>query len=348
MKEQLNTTSLCFDDILLVPKKSNISTRSEIDIKTKIGNPNNPDAQIELRLPVIIAPMENISSTAMIRYIINSGGLGFINRFKSKEDRINQLKDIKLNAGVSISSSETNDSDFIKKILEYGSNIILIDTAFGHTDIAIEAVKKLRSIVPKTTHIMTGNVSSCEAYKDLMDAGADSVRVGIGGGSACTTRLVTGTGVPVLGSVIDIYSKLNGDDVNGIISDGGINSYGDIVKAIAAGANAVMMGKMFAGHNECDNSFSNGQNNFRGLASESIQKEMIENNLMSARSLYVEGISGSVPSKGGIENTLSGIRNSIQSGLSYNGSININHFQKTSRYIRVSNQSILESNTRLN
>jgi IMP dehydrogenase len=155
-------------------------------------------------------------------------------------------------------------------------------------------------------------------------------------------------GVPVLGSVIDIYSSLNSDDVNGIVSDGGINSYGDIVKAIAAGASAVMMGKMFAGHDECDNSYLNGINNFRGLASESIQKEMIENNVMDIRNLYVEGISGSVASKGGIENTLTGIRNSIQSGMSYNGSNDIKHFQKTSRFIKVSSKSLLESNTRLN
>lgn len=342
-----STSNICFDDILLVPKKSNIASRSNIDFQSILGNPTNPEGWIHLDIPIILAPMDFISTSLMIEAIINRGGIAFIQRWQPLENRLNQLKELNKKElqgrklGFALGTSDVENADFIKKILSHNIEILLIDTAFGHTDLAIDAVKKLRSIVPNKIHIMIGNISSYEAYKDLMDAGADSVRVGIGGGAACNTRFATGFGVPVLSSIMDIYNNINQDEINGIISDGAIKQTGDIVKALAAGASAVMMGSMFAGHVECES------NEFRGIASLSLQLDTLDKKPKIASHLHIEGVHGKVESRGSVEDTLNQMTNNIRSGMSYCGASDLKVFRKTCKFIQVSSQSIQESATRV-
>lgn len=335
------TNSLCFDDILLVPRKSKIKSRSEIDISVEIGVMSRPNSTLKLRMPFIIAPMEFISSTEMLKEISRFGGIGFVTRFQDKNERLLQASILANRAGFAINVEEAYDLEFINKVLSTGINVILLDTAVGHTELVVNAIKNIRSIVPDYVHIMTGNVSSYEAYKDLIDAGADSVRVGIGGGSACTTRTATGFGVPVLGSIMDIYNEIKDDPINGLISDGGIKQNGDIVKAIAAGASAVMMGGMFAGHNEC-----NG-NKLRGLASLETQLERPEVFIPEGEVPHIEGVSGTVRSRGPVNDTVIGMKNNLQSGLAYSGEDNIRDFQKNAMFIKVSSSSLLESGSRV-
>ena len=347
MKIDKSINNISFDDILIVPKKSKIDSRANIDIQSKLGNPNNPAAWIHLNIPVMIAPMDYISTTAMIENIVKVGGVAFIQRWQPLEKRLNQLqeltkKDIPIsNIGFALSTSESEDKNFIDKILSFGIKILLIDTAFGHTDLCINSVKKLRSLIPNNVHIMAGNISSYEAYKDLMDAGADSVRVGIGGGAACNTRFATGIGVPVLSSIMDVYNNIDHEDINGIVSDGAIKQTGDIVKALAAGASAVMMGSMFSGHDECE------KNEFRGIASLSLQLDMLDKKPDNSSQLHIEGVHGNVDPKGSVSNTLNQMANNIKSGMSYCGASNLNVFKKTSRFIYVSSQSIQESAPRV-
>lgn len=342
-----STSNICFDDILLVPKKSNIDSRANIHIQSVLGNPKNPEAWIHLETPILLAPMDFISTSLMIESIIKRGGIAFIQRWQPLENRLTQLEELTKkqiqvrNLGFSLGISDVEDDAFIKKILSHNVRILLIDTAFGHTDLAINAVKKLRSMVSNKIHIMIGNISSYEAYRDLMDAGADSVRVGIGGGAACNTRFATGFGVPVLSSIIDIYKNLNQDEVNGIISDGAIKQTGDIVKALAAGASAVMMGSMFAGHIECES------NDFRGIASLSLQLDNLNNKPEVTSQLHIEGVHGKVESKGSVEDTLNQMINNIRSGMSYCGASDLKVFRKTCKFIQVSSQSIQESATRV-
>lgn len=339
-----STSNLCFDDILLVPKKSNVDSRKNLNLYTTFGNPKNPKAWIYLDNPIVMAPMEFISSDEMIKKVIEFGGLAFIQRYQTKESRFLQLEKLskelsKINRlGFAVSADEAKDPEFISKILSYGIKIILIDTALGHNEVCVNAVKNLRSIVEDDIHIMSGNVSSFEAYKDLMDAGSDSVRVGIGGGAACTTRIATGYGIPVLSSIIDIFNHIKNDDVNGIISDGGIKDSGDIVKALGAGASAVMMGSMFAGHRECDSK------KFRGIASESAQLNMSNS---VKKPMHVEGVEGVLWDKGPVENTLGMIIGNLKSGLSYSGEGNLIDFRKNCKYIVVSAMSIGESRPRV-
>jgi IMP dehydrogenase len=332
-----SVNSLCFDDVLLVPSdNSEVSTRKSVDISMTIGNPKNKSGWLTLSLPVILAPMEAISSTEMIRLLINNGGLGFVQRHQAdRKSRISQLNSLNGEAGFAVNLFEAEDKDFVKEILHTGTRVILIDTAWAHTEISIESVKKLRAIVPDNVHIMTGNVSSYNAYQALMDAGADSVRVGIGGGAACVTRQVTGFGVPVLSSVMDVYNQVKNDPVNGIISDGGIKYNGDIVKAFAGGASGVMIGSMFAGHNECYGV------NFRGLASRSI------NEVYGHEDPHVEGVSGTVPKRGSFQKTLNLLRNNISSGCSYGGVSDLSSLAEKTKFIKVSQASLLESGHRL-
>ncbi len=351
MKADLNTRSICFDDILLVPKKSNIVSRGNINLDTVIGNPIRPEAFINLRYPIIMAPMDFITSNSMIEKIISFGGLAILPRYANFDERIDRLKRIPENVdrkklGFAISIEESKDKRCIETLKQLGITVILLEVALGHLKIVVDAVKDLRSIVDSNIHIMVGNVSSSEAYKDLMDAGADSVRVGIGGGAACTTRMVTGFGVPVLSSVLDCYENTNESEVNGIISDGGIKNNGDVAKALAAGASAVMMGSFFSGHDECDTD-KNGRHVFRGSASLEVQKDNNEDLVKDLKNVYVEGVSGFVSSKGPIEYSLNMLVNNVKSALSYSGSENLLEFRKNSTYIEVSSMSNLESINRV-
>lgn len=344
MELDTTTSNICFDDILLVPKKSNVNSRQDLSVYSTFGNPKNPKAWINIDCPVIMAPMEFISSNEMIKQVISFGGIAFVQRYQTVEARFAQLDLLSKEVanigklGFAIGFEEAYNSEFISKVLSYGISIILIDTALGHNEICVNAVKNLRSIVQDNIHIMTGNVSSFEAYNDLMNAGADSVRVGIGGGAACTTRIATGYGIPVLSSIIDVFENVKNDEINGIISDGGIKDTGDIVKALGAGASAVMMGSMFAGHRECDTK------KFRGIASESAQLNM---NGSTQKPLHVEGVEGMLWDKGPVANTLNMIINNLRSGLSYAGSGNLVDFRKNCKYIVVSSMSIGESRSRV-
>jgi IMP dehydrogenase len=352
IKKDIQTRSLCFDDVLLVPKYSRISSRYKVNISSTIGNPNNPEAWIKLDIPIMTAPMEFINSSEMIEKIVQSGGIAFIQRYQDKERRSSQYSLLSeetkksKRVGFSISLDECLDTEFIDGVLGLGVSLFLIDVANGHTELILNAVKQLRLSVPNSVHIMTGNVSSYDAYKDLMYYGADSVRVGIGGGAACTTRVVTGFGVPVLSSLMDIYDNVDSDQVNGIISDGGIKNTGDIVKALAAGASAVMIGTMFAGHDECEGKDENGFL-FRGIASQSSQESSVYGLVPEKEINHVEGVAGYVSSKGKVEDTINSIRYNIKSGLSYCGSKNLDVFKKESTFIEVSFASLKESNSRI-
>lgn len=330
--------ALCFDDVLLEPCSSSVvKSRSLPNLSMKIGNPNNKSAWLNLIFPIMIAPMEYISSTKMLNVISSSGGIGFVQRHNEIKDKFAQAEVLNGRSGFAINIEQAKDPDFINKILSLNIKVLLLDTALGHTDIVVDAVKKLRSIVPNKIHIMVGNVSSYEAYKTLMDAGADSVRVGIGGGAACMTRIETGFGVPILTSIMEIYENVKKDEINGIVADGGIKNNGDIVKAFAAGASAVMMGSMFAGHDECDGELGS----FRGLASEEIQIKM------GVKNPHAEGKSGKVENKGSVIKTIKNMQNSINSGCSYGGVLNLSDLASNAKFIRVSQASLKESWHRL-
>ena len=299
-----NEKALCFDDILLIPSSNSmVKSRYSVDLSMKLGNTNNLSAMLQLKLPIIASPMDTVCEWEMASILSKNGALGIIHRFMNIEKRIDHLNKVEGLKGVAISLLEAKDKTLIQSLLHTGVRVLCIDTANGHANRAIDAVSVLRTIVPNDIHIMCGNISSQIAFSELLLAGADSVRVGIGGGSACTTRIVSGHGMPTLSSIIDCkennknHSK---SEIYSIIADGGIRNTGDMVKAFASGANAIMLGSLLSGYDESPgevihDSLGRPVKEFRGMASKEAQEDWLGGVSVS------EGISTVVPYKGKVK-----------------------------------------------
>jgi IMP dehydrogenase len=338
--------SFCYDDILLVPaNESKVQSRYSVDLSMKIGSMKNPDGIIELKLPIIASPMDTVCEWQMASILSKYGGLGIIHRFMDISSRIEHLKKVEGIKGVAISLLEAQDKDTIFKLLDTGVRVLCIDTANGHASRAIDAVETLRNIVNDDIHIMCGNVATHKGYSSLVLAGADSVRVGIGGGSACTTRIVSGHGIPTLSSIYDCKERnveFFKDEVTGIIADGGIRSTGDMVKSFAFGSSAIMLGSLLSGYDESPGDIIDGVSEtpvkqFRGMASREAQEDWLGGVSVS------EGISTIVPYKGKVEDFIKSIIGGIGSGCSYSGVQNLSDIYQYAQYVVVSNSSINES-----
>lgn len=337
--------ALCFDDILLVPQRSSVSSRHLVNTKMIIGSGNRA---IHLDLPIIAAPMDTVCDAEMCVVMSSAGGLGILHRYMSYSEQVTKAEAlVRSDVGFGVAIASNNGFlDQAQRLYDVGVRMLLVDTANGHGSYAVDAVKSLRDKFDDV-HIMAGNVATADGFARLYQAGADSVRVGIGGGSACTTRIVSGHGAPTLSSVMDCDRWLEefgpkGIDTCSIIADGGIRNSGDMVKAFAAGAHAVMVGSMFAGTDESPgNIFINEQGQhvkaFRGMASREAQKDATGNVSVA------EGISTTIPYKGSVKNILQEIRGGLGSGCSYSGVFNLEELSAFARYIRVTQASLSES-----
>jgi IMP dehydrogenase len=338
LKEYLAKNDICFDDILMVPQYSEVISRSNVDFKMPIGG------YTWLDLPIIASPMDTVCEKDMAIAIAESGGIGIIHRFMSAKSQIKMVEEVhsynNLGLAVGAALSSTFVEEHVHKLISAGASMLLIDTANGHSKMAIDATIRLKNLVGDNIHIMAGNVSTVEGYAALDIAGADSVRVGIGGGSMCTTRIVSGHGIPTLSSIINVREAKVKFNLNaGIVADGGIRNTGDMVKAFAAGADAVMLGSMLAGTDESPgNVYFEGDKkfkSFRGMASKEANKD---------KDIAVaEGISTRIPHKGSVKNIIKDIRGGLGSGCSYSGVDFLHDLYKESMYIRVSPLSVKES-----
>jgi IMP dehydrogenase len=324
--------ALCFDDILLVPQKSSVSSRHDVDLSMSIGFKNK---KVRLSLPVIAAPMDTVCDTEMCIAMHNAGGMGILHRYMSYQDQILKCQDLiqkEVKFGVALASNNgyLAQADHLYNI---GVRFFLVDTANGHGTYATKAVAQLRNAF-KDAHIMAGNVSTKDGFLRLAEAGADSVRVGIGGGSACTTRLVSGHGVPTLQSIMDCAETFHECS---IVADGGIRTSGDMVKAFAAGADAVMIGSMLAGTDEAPGEILISADGREVKASASAQKDA------TGTVSVAEGISTTVPYKGSASHILNQIRGGLGSGCSYTGVEKLSYIEEFSEYVTVSPLTVNES-----
>ena len=332
MKKYQKDIALTFDDILLVPQPSIISSRKNVEVSMHGYD-----------LPIVSSPMDTVSEHLMTSTISNLGGLGIIHRYMEHSKQIEQLKlALQLTqkpngVGVALSSKDTYDTLYIENILSTGCTLLCIDTANGHSNAPIEAVKELKTKYPEI-RIMVGNVATKEGYKALALAGADMIRVGIGGGSVCTTRIVTGHGVPTLQSILDCKTLKDDMSLSAlIVADGGLRNSGDIVKAFAAGADLVMLGSMLAGTDQSPGLVINGFKSYRGMASKEAQKDWRD-----AVSVE-EGISTTVAYKGDLTDVIGQIVKGLQSGCSYTGVTKLKELHESALYILTSPSSVRES-----
>jgi IMP dehydrogenase len=332
-----DTGCLAFDDVRLIPQLSDIESRAEIKLETKLRN-----TDIVMRTPVFASPMDKISGPQMANAIWDtSGGIAVIHRYCSIEEQLKMAKAVKVPA-----AAVGTTGDFLERAQELvhkGVKIICIDVAHGHHLLVKRAIEKIRSI-SNDFHIMAGNVATIEGYEALNLWGADSVRVGVGTGSICITSVQTGHGKPLWQSIYDIGRYLRGTDrINcaQIIADGGIRQFGDITKSIGAGADFVMMGSMLSGTDEAPGDIieQDGKRfkSYRGMASKESQIEWRGYHSSN------EGIETKVPYKGSVKPILEDLDNALRSGLSYSGARTIKELQERAVFVRVSSASAIEA-----
>ncbi len=236
--------AICFDDVLLEPQYSDITSRSEIDLSSNLGS-------LLLHLPIVSSPMDTVTEADMAAAMAAAGGLGIVHRYNSISEQSKIIQKVHILGVKNVGAAVGVTGDYLdraKRAFMAGANVICVDIAHGHHSLMKNALKNLRSLFDKTDmHLMAGNVATLGAFNDLADWGADSIRVGVGGGSICSTRIKTGHGVPTLQSILDCAQS---DRDAFLIADGGIKSSGDIVKCIAAGADFVMLGSLLSGTEE--------------------------------------------------------------------------------------------------
>lgn len=259
-------------------------------------------------------------------------------------------KDAKGRLRVAAGVGVTNDTmERIRALVEAGADAIVIDTAHGHSKFVIEKLREAKAQFPQVD-IVVGNVATGEAARMLAEAGADGVKVGIGPGSICTTRVVAGVGVPQLSAVYDVAQALKGTGIP-LIADGGLRYSGDVVKALAAGGYSVMIGSLIAGTEESpgDTIIYNGRKfkSYRGMGSLEAMEcgskdRYFQANVKDAKKLVPEGIAGRVPYKGTVQEVIYQLIGGLRSGMGYCGAQDIPALHHA-HFVRITNAGVLES-----
>ena len=330
--------ALTYDDVLLIPQYSDIESRKEIDIS------NDLDESIRLSFPIISAPMDTVTELDMAISIAKMGGLGIVHRYNTIEKQcaiVRQAWEHTPLVGAAIGVTDDFQERAVRLAHE-GANILCIDVAHGHHKLVEYAIKSIKDLLHGSVHIIAGNVATLEGFNDLADWGADSIRCNIGGGSICSTRIQTGHGMPGLQTIFECAMS---DRSAKIIADGGIRSSGDIVKAISAGADFVMLGSLLAGTDESPGekiiTLGGVKKEYRGMASKDAQIKW------RGRYSSNEGISTMIPYKGSVNNILEDLRNGIVSGFSYSGARTVVGLQTKAKFIKQTNAGFLESRTHI-
>ena len=330
----------CFDDVLLIPSYSDIESRSEVYLDSELS------PQLKFKLPVISSPMDTVSETSMAIAMHAAGGLGIIHRYNTIQEQAAAVQKCYYAGANNIGAAIGMTGDYLERARELalaGANILCIDVAHGHHAMMKIAIKQLKREFANDIHIMAGNVATLESLNDLAQWGADSIRVGIGGGSICSTRLVTGHGLPTFQSILECVRT--NYDVK-IIADGGVKTTGDMVKALAAGADFVMVGSMLAGTKQTPGEVFLGKAGkkykvYRGMASAAAQ------NAWRGKSSTPEGVSITIPYRGDVEDILHDIAGGLRSGLSYSGSRSLEEFRCKANFVLQTGSSQVESGTHI-
>jgi IMP dehydrogenase len=231
-----------FDDVLIIPKYNKVLSRRNVNLKTRVTR------NYEIDIPLLAANMDTICEKEMAIAIGKLGGLGVIHRFMTKEEQAEQVREVKRQGLLCAAAIGVKDvEERTRELVKSGLDIIVIDIAHGHSKYAGKTLDYLKEKFPKID-VMAGNVATKDAAEYFLSKGADAIKIGIGPGSLCTTRLMTGAGIPQLTAIMDVYEATKGEIP--ICADGGIKKPADVVKALGAGADNVMSGYIFAGTDE--------------------------------------------------------------------------------------------------
>lgn len=336
---QIRKKTFGFDDLLLVPRYSTIESRSKVDLSINL-------AGIALNCPVVSSNMDTITEHDMAIAMHRLGGLGVIHRYLSREARLEQLsKIVDLPFRAMAVGVTTEEVSVAKELLDRGANVLCIDVAHGHSSMMQRVLGELKNYalgLPANTYtpiktpvFIAGNVATPEGASDLERWGADVLKVGIGPGSMCTTRVVTGAGYGQLTALADCAHSVRAP----IIADGGIRNSGDAAKALAAGASAVMLGKLLAGTKEVP-AWARESGTYRGMASAEAQNKHYGYDF---KDRHPEGVATRIHVKGPVSDVLGPFLGGLRSGLSYVGARTLGELREFAEFVECAPGVVTES-----
>jgi len=338
--------ALTFDDVTMTPKYSEVLP-SEVDTSINLSK------NLILKIPLLSSAMDTVTESKMAIAIAKAGGIGIIHRNLDIKKQISEIKKVKakkllVGAAVGAGPLELKRAD---AILKEKVDLIVVDTAHGHTKKVAEIIKKIKRKKDKKTSLCAGNIATSEAAKFLIKLGVDVIKVGIGPGSICTTRLVAGIGMPQLSAILEVKKGIKNKKVK-LISDGGIKYSGDIAKALAAGADAVMIGSLFAGTSEAPGKLIKKKGklykNFRGMGSVGAMNKGSADRYFQKKqrdtSKYVpEGVEGLVKFKGDVKNIIYRLVGGLKSSMGYLGSKRVISLRNKPNFIKITKAGFYES-----
>lgn len=326
---------LTFDDVLVMPKRSEVRSRRDPSLKSRLTKTKF------LETPILSANMDTVTEAKMAIAMHQLGGLGILHRFMNIEQQVAEVTAVK-NAGAQIISASIGvNNDFKERaeaLVKAGVNLMTIDIAHGHSVQMMDTLKWLKDTY-SDLEVIAGNLATPDAAIDLIEAGADAIKVGIGPGSMCTTRIITGCGVPQLTAIALCAEAAESYGVP-VIADGGIRTSGDMVKAFSAGADIIMLGSMLSGTIETPGDIVNGKKQYRGMASKKAQVSWRGD---MPQGMAPEGESTFVTVKGHVSDVLHELMGGIRSGMSYVNATTILEMRQKASFMEMSPNGISES-----
>ncbi len=345
MDKKIIMDGITFDDVLLLPGYTDFK-RAQVDLATRLH------PSMTLALPVISSPMDTVTEESMATALALAGGLGIIHRNLSVPDQAEKVSIVK-KKNLPVGAAVGGGSDFQERVdalVKAGADLLVVDSGHGNTSFVADGVGTIKKHYPGAV-VMAGNVATFDGAKRLIAAGADILRVGMGPGSICTTRIITGMGVPQLTAVAEAVKAVKGTNVT-VIADGGIKQIGDMAKAIGMGAHAVMLGSLLAGFDESpgERVFVDGKSykQYRGMGSVGAMKKGSAERYgqtkdIQARKMIAEGVEGLVKYKGAVTEYLDQVTGSLKSAFYYIGAKTLEEFHQKARFVRITSASMVES-----
>ncbi|MDE8323547.1 IMP dehydrogenase [Erysipelothrix rhusiopathiae] len=349
-----------FDDLLLVPAKSEV-VPAQVKLQTRLTD------KITLNIPIVSAAMDTVTEDAMAIMLAKLGGMGFVHKNMPVEAQAAMIKAVKetevessfedanidpqrrLRVGAAVGVGESS-LERVRALVDAGVDIVAVDSAHGHSQGVIDTVRMIRAEFPELD-IVGGNIVTAQGATDLIYAGANVIKVGVGPGSICTTRVVAGVGVPQLTAVNDVYSVARQYGV-GVIADGGIKLSGDIAKALAAGGSCVMLGGLLAGTEETPGEvmevFGKKVKGYVGMGSLSAMQRgssdrYFQGGVSELKKLVPEGIEATVPFKGSIRDVIYQMLGGLRSGMGYCGCGTIEEMHQKAQFVKITGAGLRES-----
>jgi IMP dehydrogenase len=339
--------ALTFSDVLLVPQYSSIRSRSEVSLATTIA------PGIDLDVPLLSASMSSVTSPEVALAMSQNGALGMLPRFERYEDQAKKIKQIVKKKGRVIGSIGVKE-DYLegaRLLIEAGACGITLDIAHAHCINALEVISAFKNAFPKVPMI-AGTVATYQGTKDLLKAGADTIRIGVGGGTICTTRIVAGSGMPQITAFQEAVRAKKALKRGYILADGGMTGSGDIVKALATGVDGAICGSLFAASNEGPGELIvikgvkyKSYNGSTSLAEKKRQMAYDKSRRTREFALHVEGVEAQVKVTGSIKDILDSLTAGLKSGFSYSGAHNLAELWKNAEFVQITSAGLRESHS---